>query len=290
MELTDLHVFRTVARAGGVNRAAEQLHRVQSSVTTRVKKLEEDVGVALFLREGRRMRLSPAGTVLLEYADRLLELAEEARDALHGSRPRGRLRLGTMESTAAARLPGPLTTFHTRYPEVSVELSTSDPQTLMTQVLSGALDAALVAEPVVDARLATLTTFVEQLVIVADARHAPIVLPHDISPRTLLAFHPGCPYRKRLEDWFAENGVLPERIVEMTSFHALLGCAVAGMGVALMPKSVLDTYTERSRLSIHPMTGAYASARTLLTWRKDTPQAKVSALASVLAPPQTEES
>lgn len=289
MELTDLHVFRTVARAGGVNRAAEQLHRVQSSVTTRVKKLEQDVGVELFLREGKRMRLSPAGSVLLEYADRLLALAEEARDALHGSRPRGRLRLGAMESTAAARLPEPLTTFHARYPEVAVELSTSDPQTLMTRVLAGELDAALVAEPVVDARLETLTAFVEQLVIVADARHPAITTPSDVSPRTLLAFHPGCPYRKRLEDWFAENGVLPERIVEMTSFHALLGCAVAGMGVALMPKSVLDTYTERSRLSIHPMTGAYRSTRTVLTWRKDTPQVKVAALAGVLAPSDSEE-
>jgi DNA-binding transcriptional LysR family regulator len=285
MELSDLHVFRTVVRAGGIIRAAEQLHRVQSSVTVRVRKLEESLGVELFLREGRRLQLSPAGVILLDYADRLLELAEEARDALHDSEPRGRLRLGTMESTAAARLPGPLIAFHDRYPKVSVELSTSDPQTLMAQVLAGELDAALVAEPVVDGRLETLTTFEEQLVIVADAKHPRIKKAEDVTRRTLLAFHPGCPYRKRLEDWFAFNGVHPERIVEMTSFHALLGCAVAGMGVALMPRSVLDTYTERARLSIHPLDGAYKTAKILLTWRRDTPQAKVSALARVLAPP-----
>ena len=283
MELSDLHVFRTVVRAGGVNKAAERLHRVQSSVTTRVKKLEEGLGVDLFLREGKRLQLSPAGVILLDYADRLLELAEEARDALHGSLPRGRLRLGTMESTAAARLPGPLVEFHDRYPEVSVELSTSDPQTLMAQVIAGELDAALVAEPVFDARLETLATFEEQLVIVADGKHPPIATADDVTRPTLLAFHPGCPYRKRLEDWFEHDQVAPERTIEMTSFHALLGCAVAGMGVALMPKSVLDTYTERSRLSIHPLDGAFRSVKILLTWRKDSHQAKVSALAQVLA-------
>ena len=284
MELSDLHIFRTVVRAGGINRAAEQLHRVQSSVTVRVRKLEESLGVELFVREGKRLQLSPAGKTLLGYADRLLDLAEEARGALHGSEPRGKLKLGTMESTAAARLPGPLTEFHQRYPQVTVELSTSDPQTLMTRVLAGELDAALVAEPVVDGRLATLVAFEEQLVIVADAEHPPIATAGDITRPTLLAFHPGCPYRKRLEDWFAGNGVLPERVVEMSSFHALLGCTVAGMGVALMPRSVLDTYTEQARLSIHPLTGAFKTAKVLLVWRRDTPQAKVSALAQVLAP------
>src|SRR5512132_932908 len=99
MELSDLHVFATVVRAGGVTRAAERLHRVQSNVTTRVRKLEEDLGVELFVRDGRRLKLSPAGNVLLGYADRLLALATEAREALHEADPRGVLRLGSMEST-----------------------------------------------------------------------------------------------------------------------------------------------------------------------------------------------
>ena len=94
MELSDLSVFQAVVRAGGVTRAALQLHRVQSNVTTRVKQLEEDLGVALFVREGRRMQLTAAGRVLLDYADRLLALAEEARNAVSDARPRGTLRLG----------------------------------------------------------------------------------------------------------------------------------------------------------------------------------------------------
>ena len=288
MELTDLHVFRTVVRAGGVIRAADRLHRAQSSVTTRVKKLEEELGVALFLREGRRMQLSPAGRVLLDYADRLLALAEEARDALHQTAPRGVFRLGSMESTAAARLPAPLNEFHERHPEVSVELHTGDPRHLTAQVLSGELDAALVAEPISDARLETRVAYEEELVIIAEAGHARIASPRDARKRTLLAFHPGCPYRKRLEDWFARYDVAPERIVELASYHAILGCAVAGMGVALMPRSVLDTYTERSRLSVHALNGRFRVARTLLVWRKEAPQAKVAAFADILIPRREE--
>src|SRR5688572_9870838 len=126
MELADLTVFRTVVEAGGVTRAAERLHRVQSNVTMRIKKLEEELGVALFAREGRRMQLSAAGKVLLGYAERILSLAEEAREAVVDGAPRGVLRLGAMESTAAVRLPGPLSRLHRKVPELAVELHTGN--------------------------------------------------------------------------------------------------------------------------------------------------------------------
>lgn len=284
MELSDLAVFRTVVRAGGVTRAAQQLHRVQSNVTMRVRKLEQELGVALFVREGRRLLLSAPGKVLLDYADRILALADEARGALQEGPPRGVLRLGAMESTAAVRLPAPLSEFHRRYPEIAVELHSGNPHEMLAQVLAGDLDAALVAEPVNDPRLETLAVYDEDLVIVTSAGHPPVGSPRDLATLTLLAFHPGCPHRKRLEDWFARGRRLPERVVEMSSYHAILGCAVVGMGVALMPRSVLDAYAERARLGVHPLKGRFRSVRTLLAWRKDAPQAKVAVLADVLLP------
>lgn len=282
MDLADLHVFRTVVEAGGITRAAERLHRVQSNVTTRIKQLEQELGVALFMRVGRRIELAPAGRALLAYAERILALAAEAREVVQGSRPSGVLRLGAMESAAAVRLPRPLSVFHARYPGVAVELATGDTASLAPQVLAGALDAALVVEPVSDPRLEALPIYEEELVIVADAKHRRIASPRDVAKPTLLAFHPGCPHRARLERWFAKEGAVTERIVELSSYHAILGCAVAGMGVALMPKSVLESYAERGRLSVHPLKGEFRSARTLLISRKDTPQAKVKALAEVL--------
>src|SRR3974390_609947 len=148
MDLKDLRIFKAVVNEGGVTRAAERLKRVQSNVTTRVRQLEEDLGVLLFIREGIRLHLSPTGKVLLDYADRLLELAGEARAAVRDSTPRGPLRLGAMESTAAIRLPAPLSEFHRRYPDVKLDLSTRPIGELTERVLSGDLDAALVAEPI----------------------------------------------------------------------------------------------------------------------------------------------
>jgi DNA-binding transcriptional LysR family regulator len=101
MDLSDLRIFTTVVREGGITRAAERLNRVQSNVTTRIRQLEEDLDVSLFIREGKRLHLAPAGQALLGYAERLLALADEARAALKDPRPRGVFRLGAMESTAA---------------------------------------------------------------------------------------------------------------------------------------------------------------------------------------------
>jgi DNA-binding transcriptional LysR family regulator len=283
MEISDLQIFRTVVHKGGVIRAAEHLHRVQSNVTTRIKTLEEDLGVSLFLRERRRLQLTPAGKILLDYADRILSLADEARTALQNNNgPRGVLRLGAMESTAAARLPNPITKFHRSFPEVALELHTGDPRLLIAQLMAGELDAALVAEPVADPRLATLIAFEEELVIVATAGHVGMTSAKDAVKKTMLAFHHGCPHRKRLEDWFERSGVIPDRIVELGSYHAILGCAIAGMGLALMPRSVLETYTERGKLSIHELSPKFRKSRTLLVWRKDLPQANVVAFSEIL--------
>ncbi|MFT4103551.1 MAG: LysR substrate-binding domain-containing protein, partial [Burkholderiaceae bacterium] len=198
-ELSELHTFRAVVQAGGINKAAEALHRAQSSVTVRIQKLEDKLGVPLFIREGRSLQLSPAGKVLMDYAERLLDLAQEASEATRNDRPKGMLRLGAMESTAAVRLPQPLGLYHEMYPDVTLELYSDDPHELIQRVLQGELDTALIADPMSDKRLNSMAIYEEELVIVAEARHPPIASPRDVPSRALLAFHPGCPHRQRLE-------------------------------------------------------------------------------------------
>lgn len=282
MDLADLDIFRSVVNEGGVTRAAEKLSRVQSNVTTRVRQLEEDLGVELFIREGKRLHLSPTGKLLLGYADRILDLAQEARNAVHDGTPRGPLRLGSIESTAAVRLPAPLTDYHRLYADVNLELQTGGIHELTTAVLAGRLDAALVVEPVTDAQLDKAVMYDEELVLVAAAGQDPIRSPHDVGSQTLLAFETGCPYRLRLEQWFARAGVLPARIVGMTSWHAILGCTAARMGVSLLPRMVLTSLPETKYLSIHPLPAGLDRAPTVLIWRKGAMSPKLSALMEVL--------
>jgi DNA-binding transcriptional LysR family regulator len=286
MELSDLHIFRSVVQAGGITRAAEKLHRVQSNVTTRVQQLEQELGVALFTRDGKRLHLSPAGKVLLDYADRLLDLAGEAREAVHDAKPRGLFRLGAMETTASTRLPGPLSDYMRRYPEVKLELHTGNTPVLATKVLVGELDAALVAEPVADAPFDKTPVFEEEAVIIAGAGHKPIKSPRDADPPTVLAFEPGCAYRQRLEEWFARKNDMPERIIEMSSYHAMFSCVVAGMGIAVVPRSVLKTFPELRHLSVHELPAGLNRAQIVLIRRKGAKSPKVGALLEILASPQ----
>ena len=125
MDLDDLHIFRCVVREGGVTRAASRLHRVPSNVTTRIKQLEERLGVALFRRQGRGLALTDAGRTLLGHAERLLQMADLAEQELRSGVVRGVLRLGSLESAAGARLPPVLSAFHAQYPDVSIELQTA---------------------------------------------------------------------------------------------------------------------------------------------------------------------
>lgn len=281
MDLSDLLIFNAVVREGSVTRAAERLNRVQSNVTTRIRQLEEDLAVKLFIREGKRLHLAPAGRVLRDYAERLLALADEARGAVQDSKPRGTFRLGSMESTAAVRLPGLLSEYHRRHPGVVLELRTGNPQVLGGAILAGDIDAALVAEPIADAPFEKTFAFDEELVIVAPAHHPPIGK-KGVAPRTALVFEHGCPHRKRLEDWYASRGQMPERTIELASYHAILGCVVAGMGISLIPRSVLTTFPERRRLSVHPLIAAESRAQTVLIWRRGAGSANARALQDML--------
>jgi DNA-binding transcriptional LysR family regulator len=283
MDLTDLDIFRTVVQAGGVTRAAEKLNRVQSNVTTRVRQLEADLGVELFIREGKKLHLSPEGKLLLDYADRLLELAQEAREALQDAKPRGRLRLGSMESTASVRLPVPVNQYLSRYPEVSLELRIGTPRELAAAVRAGELDAALVAEPIADAPFEKIPLYDEEMVIVAAANHPPIKSPRDVNGRPVLAFEAGCPYRQRLEDWFAGSGEMSDHIIETSSYHAILGCAVAGMGISMVPRMVLNTFPDVKLLSVHAIPPRFGIAPTVLIRRKGAASPKVNALIEILA-------
>src|SRR6202050_289940 len=146
MDFVDLQVFKTVVEEGGIIKAARKRHRVPSSVTTRIKQLEASMGVTLFHRDRQRLHLSATGELLLDYADRLIQLSDEARTIVSGGKPKGVLKLGALESTTASRLPRILTDFHRRYPEVRLELTTGTDDALVNQVADRRVDAAFAAE------------------------------------------------------------------------------------------------------------------------------------------------
>jgi DNA-binding transcriptional LysR family regulator len=267
IDLAALEIFKAVAEQGGITRAAARLHRVQSNVTTRVKQLEERLGTALFLRERGRLRLSPQGRVLLDYADRLLQLSAEAEAALRDGRPAGTLRLGALESTAATRLPPVLSAFHRACPDVRVELVTGTSGALVARVVGHEVEAAFVAEPFTADELDVEPAFSEELVLITPRRVRRVVSAADVGHTTLIAFAAGCSYRRRVETWLGEAGVVPERVMEFASYHAIVACVAAGTGIAVVPRSVIVVTGGAREVAAHRLPARIARARTCLVWR-----------------------
>ncbi|MGY8524729.1 LysR family transcriptional regulator [Paracidovorax citrulli] len=270
MDLSSLEIFRAVAAERSVTRAARALERAQSNVTTRVRQLETDLGVALFERGGRRMTLTEEGQRLLGYADQLLALAEEARQAVRGDVPAGLLRVGSMESTAAVRLPRPLQRYHAAWPAVSVQVRTGTTMALVDDVLASRLDCALVAHPgSAPPRAADMAElghglegtflFSEALVLVLPANHPRPRRPADLQVRQLAAFATGCTYRACAEAWLrlqdgGQRGERPLRplrpigVIEMPSYHAMLASVSAGDTAAIVPRSLLALHADAAQL------------------------------------------
>jgi DNA-binding transcriptional LysR family regulator len=274
MELIDLVTFSAVARCGGITRAADALNTVQSNVTQRIKALEAEIGTALFERHSRGMTLTGAGRRLLPYAQRMIALSREAMLAARDDgEPKGPLAIGSMETTAAVRLPTLLAEFHRRFPHVRLSLRTATTADLVTAVLDGTLDGAFVAGPIEHADLDTITAFREELVLVTARRWASLASLRAgtaESGPTALMFRAGCTYRQRLEQVLSEFGWPSAARFELGTLDGMIGCVAADMGVTLLPRAVVERSDLRENIRFHALDGAWSRVDTLFISRRST--------------------
>jgi DNA-binding transcriptional LysR family regulator len=269
VDLIDLLTFSAVARTGGITRAAEELNTVQSNVTQRVKALEAEIGAALFERHSRGMTLTGAGRRLLPYAQRMAALSREAvLAARDDGEPKGPLAVGSMETTAAVRLPTLLADFHRRFPAVRLSLRTATTADLVAIVLDGSLDGAFVAGPIEHADLASTVAFREELVLVT-ARHikdlAALRAATPESGPTALVFRTGCTYRQRLEQVLTEFGWPSATRFELGTLDGMIGCVAAGMGITLLPRAVVG---RNDSVRVHAISAAQSRVETLFITRR----------------------
>lgn len=274
MNSTDLMFFVAVAEAGGIGRAAAALNTVQSNVTGRIRALEQALHTPLFYRGTRGVTLTRAGERLLPYATQVARLLADAEQAvLSDEVPRGPLRLGSMETTAALRLPKLLTAYAQRYPEVDIELVLSPTEALIAAVLERKVEAAFVCGPISQNDLASVPVLEEELVLVAGARirnyNEVVATMASRREARVLVFRTGCSYRFRLEAFLAAHGLVHVRRMEFGTLDGIIGCVEAGMGVSLLPRVVAEPMQQTGRVSIHALPEGTGIAQTLLVYRKD---------------------
>jgi DNA-binding transcriptional LysR family regulator len=282
MDLAQLQMFSEVAETGTINAAAQRLNRVPSNLTTRLRQLEDELGVELFIREKMRLRLSADGRTFLDYARRILDLAQEARQSISGTDPKGALSLGALASTAVVRIPPVLAAFHRRFPQVELDFSTGPSGELISAVLEGKLAGAFADGPVPSSLLDSVPVFDEELVLISPTSVAPIQRAKDVDGSNIYAFRPNCSYRRLFERWFQDDGAAPGRIFELESYHGMLACVSAGSGLALLPKSMLLSIPHRDSVAVHTLDPAISRVSIHLIWRRGLRSPALTALLGIL--------
>lgn len=275
MEVRQLQIFRTLADELNFTRTAEKVHTVQSNVTAQIKALEEELGVPLFNRLGRRVTLTDAGRNFLPFADQALAAMEQGQRAVQtGAEPSGPLRIGAPESVLTYRLPQVLRAFRRRFPHVELIFRPYSDATLATKLEAGKFDMAIhMSDSLPSPSLSSIRLKMERVLLLADPAHPlashATVKPYDLAGQNLLLTEAGCGYREKLDRALALQNIRPANITEFSSVEAIKQCTALGMGLGLLPAIVVTHELRQHQLKALHWAGPSLDIATHIAWHKD---------------------
>jgi DNA-binding transcriptional LysR family regulator len=233
------------------------------------------------------MTLTPDGYKFLDRAKAILSVADEALQVIRSDGHSGLLTIGSEESTAAARLPALLSSYHREWPNVQIEISIGTSPSLLDDVANGRLDCAFVpiadrapgsgSNPIQGERgLQAICAFKEELLLIAPPQHRTVCSADTLAIDTIAVFAQGGTYRTLLEDWLSKPGIRETnwRLIEQTSYDAMLASVTAGLCFAICPRSIL----EMKRAPIEVRTLLIAPVDTYLVSRGSCRSAALEAL------------
>ncbi|WP_322490093.1 LysR family transcriptional regulator [Chloroflexus sp.] len=272
MELRHLRYFEAVARHSHVTRAAAELHIAQPALSKQISQLERELGITLFDRVGRSLRLTEAGEALLPYARAILAQVEEARAAMaeRVGLKAGRVSIGAPPTVGAHLLPPLLAAFHQRYPGITLRLHEAGIQSLLDLLEAGLTDLAVVALPVSDELLTVKPLLNEPLVLIVSPTHplagrSEVTMAELRNERWILS---PASYELREATLKAcrEAGFTPQTVMEGGETETLVRFVAAGLGIALVPALAVAGFHNVVSLTIHDQ----SLTRSLgLVWRSD---------------------
>ncbi|MGN7763155.1 LysR family transcriptional regulator [Paenibacillus sp. 22594] len=268
MEIGLLKVFRAVAEEGSISKAAQSLNYVQSNVTARIQQLEQELKTPLFYRHSRGITLTSAGQTLMEYTVKILNLLEEAEQAVLDSPvPKGSITVGS-DTTAAVRLPAILSAYRGCYPDVEVHLQIGRSGELIDSVLQYSVNGAFVDGPVEHPEIVQELAINERLglVIPDTIDYQGIQSVHD---KMLLILNAECMYRTKLEEWLGDEGCRLGKVMEFGTMEGLLGCVKAGIGYAVLPISYFNRMNITEGIRCYPFPEKYAEVPMVFIRRRD---------------------
>ena len=276
MELRQLKTFQTVAKLLSFNRAAEILNYAQSTVSAQIRSLEEELGVPLFDRLGKRVILTEAGQSLMRYAQKMLDIEEETFSVVSGrTEPRGSLCVRIPQSLATYYLPAVLSGFLARYPQVGFDISTCcGYRSLEHELKTGVTDVGFLLSDAVQANELDFEVLgIAQLVMVAHPGHAlagkAVVGLRDLEGEAAILSKHDCGYRMVFEQMLAEEGVKTAAVIEMNSIEAVKQCVMRGIGVTIMPEIAVQREVHEKALAVLPWEDGPLETAILMIWHRN---------------------
>lgn len=268
MELIALKTFEAVAKEGGILAASKKLHTVQSNITTRIQRLEEELGTKLFYRKGRGLELSRPGRILLEYAEQILQLERQAAVSVRlAEKGAAEMKIGAMESFSATHLPQLLGALREICPKLQPRITAATTAELVRSVLDHKIDCAFVGGPIEHKDLISIDVFRQELVLVKSSQLEPA--------DNLVLFREGCSYRNKALEWNRDFQNSELQISELGTLEGILGCVAQGLGVTLMPRNVVELSIYRSSLVYEALPDEVAYVPTQFIQHRTTPRLKI---------------
>ncbi|HXF14848.1 MAG TPA: LysR family transcriptional regulator [Terriglobales bacterium] len=273
MEISQLEVFLAVAREGGFSRAAEKLYRTQSAVSQAIRKLEAEIGEPLFDRSTRDGVMTDAGQVLREYAERLLNLRENAREALGELRElqKGKLVVGANEFTALYLL-RVLAEFRRLHPAIRIVVQRSLGSQIPDDIRRHNCEFGVLTYDPQDPELASVVVYSDELIFVVPPQH-PLARESQVSIRQLgaesfVAHIVSSPYREKVIQAFEKHKTPLHMGVELPTLQAIKRFVAMGNGVAFLPEISVEDEIARGELVRIPVQELRVHRKLRLIYRK----------------------
>lgn len=241
MELRQLKSFVLIAQWRSFTKAAEFQGYAQSTVTTHINMLECELGVRLFERLGHKISLTTKGSVLLSYAEKVLQLTAEAKTVVTSSdETRGRLTIGIGESIATYRLPKILREYQQRYPKVEIVLKYANCSEIRDFIGSNEVDVGLLIDSIgsqADFTVKIVSCEYMMLLMSPDNPLAQlqVITPGDLTRENVIITELGCSFRLNMESMLAKYEVKPHSFLQASGIEAIKQFVINGLGVGILP-------------------------------------------------------
>src|SRR5277367_1581951 len=274
MDLSQLEVFLAVARERRFSRAAEKLFRTQSAVSQTVRKLELEIGEPLFDRSSRDGVLTDAGRVLQEYAEKLINLRQDAQEALVELRQlqKGKLAIAANEFTALYLLPV-LAEFRRLHPALRIIVRRSLGSHIPDDVLKHDVEFGVLSYDPQEPQLKTIVVYLDELALVVPPGH-PLASSHEVSVKQLgaesfVAHIVASPYREKVIEAFRQHKTPLHMDVELPTLQAIQRFVTMGNGVALVPEISVENEVARGELVRVRVRDLHFQRKLRLAYRRD---------------------